>query len=299
MTSSATGRRPGMPGIEVEWKGHVLDCLILTWSTGFHDQRFLWVIADDEATAESFFSEVSAWNAEVRDEVLVFDGGCWSKSDSLFRAIRTATFENLVLAGSLKEEIRDDLSRFFATRETYERHGVPWKRGVLFVGPPGNGKTHAVKALINAMGKPCLYVKSFQAEHATEHDCIRQVVQAGAEVRPLHPRAGRPRLADQRRQSLVLPQRAGWFRGQHRGRRAGDDEPPRAARPGDPRPPEPLRPQVPLRPPGRRGAPGLRPALGRLAGTERSGPPRRAWPRSSRGPRGSRSPTSRSSSCRR
>ena len=70
---------------QVEWKGHVLDCLILTWTAGFQDQRFLWVIADDLATAEGFFSEVSAWNAEIRDEVLVFDGGCWSKSDALFR----------------------------------------------------------------------------------------------------------------------------------------------------------------------------------------------------------------------
>jgi AAA+ superfamily predicted ATPase len=31
-----------------------------------------------------------------------------------------------------------------------------------------------VKALVNAMGKPCLYVKSFQAEYLTEHDAIRR-----------------------------------------------------------------------------------------------------------------------------
>ncbi len=169
---------------EVEWRGKSLEALILTWNTGFRDQTFLWILADDDATADAFFSEVSSWNAEVRDEVLVFDGGCWSKSDSLFRAIRTATFENLVLAGSLKQEIRDDLSRFFATKDTYEQHGVPWKRGVLFVGPPGNGKTHAVKALINSLGKPCLYVKSFQAEHGTEHDCIRQVFKKARKAAP-------------------------------------------------------------------------------------------------------------------
>jgi hypothetical protein len=168
----------------VEWLGHVVDCLILTWTMGFQEHRYLWVIADDEATAARFFSAVSSWNAEVRDEVLVFDGGCWSKSESLFRAIQTATFDNLVLAGTLKDEIRDDLARFFTTRETYEGHGVPWKRGVLFVGPPGNGKTHAVKALINAIGKPCLYVKSFQAEHMTEHDCIRQVFKRARKSAP-------------------------------------------------------------------------------------------------------------------
>jgi ATPase family associated with various cellular activities (AAA) len=160
---------------QVSWKGQSLDALILTWNTGFHDEQYLWVIAEDEAVSGAFFAEVSAWNAELREEVLVFDGGCWCKSDSLFQAIRTATFENLVLAGTLKDEIRDDLSRFFTTRETYQSHGVPWKRGVLFIGPPGNGKTHAVKALINSLGKPCLYVKSFQAEHGTEHDCIRRV----------------------------------------------------------------------------------------------------------------------------
>ena len=121
----------------IVWKGHALDCLILTWTVGFQEQRHLWVIADQETTAEGFYGEVCAWNAELRDEVLVFDGGCWQKSDALFRAIRTATFENLVLAGTLKEEIREDLSRFFVTRETYEEHGVPWKRGVLFVGPAG------------------------------------------------------------------------------------------------------------------------------------------------------------------
>ncbi|WP_422928055.1 AAA family ATPase [Singulisphaera sp. PoT] len=159
----------------IAWRDQILEALILTWSTGFHEQKHLWIIADDEATAEAFFSECSAWNAEIRDEVLVFDGGCWSKSGELFHSIKNATLENLVLSGTLKEEIRDDLSRFFATRATYEQHGVPWKRGVLFVGPPGNGKTHAIKALINALKMPCLYVKSFQADHATEHDCIRQV----------------------------------------------------------------------------------------------------------------------------
>ncbi|MCW2573715.1 MAG: ATPase, central domain protein, partial [Frankiales bacterium] len=167
-----------------EWQGHSFEILFLTWLTGFADKKFAWIVADDESIAKSFFSEVSSWNAEVRDEVLVFDGGCWDKSESLFRSIQSATLDNLVLAGNLKAEIHNDLARFLATRETYERHGVPWKRGVLFVGPPGNGKTHAVKALLNAVGKPCLYVKSFQSEHATEHDCIRQVFKRARKAAP-------------------------------------------------------------------------------------------------------------------
>ncbi len=172
---AGVGKKGRNAWYSISWNGASLQAVLLSWNTGFHEEQNYWLVADDLQTAESFFSEVSSWNAEVRDEVLVFDGGCWSKSDSLFKAIQTATFENLILAGSLKEEIRDDLARFFHTRETYEAHGVPWKRGILFVGPPGNGKTHAVKALINFIKKPCLYVKSFQSEHGTEHQCIRDV----------------------------------------------------------------------------------------------------------------------------
>ena len=250
---------------QVEWKGHVLDCLILTWTAGFQEQRFLWVIADDQATAEGFFSDVSAWNAEIRDEVLVFDGGCWSKSDALFRAIRTATFENLVLAGTLKEEIREDLTRFFAVRETYELHAVPWKRGVLFVGPPGNGKTHAVKALINAIGKPCLYVKSFQAEHMTEHDCIRQAFKRARKSAPCI-------LVLEDLDSLINANNRSFFLNELDGFAANTGvvalattQPSRAPRRLDPRPAEPVRSEVPLRPPRARGAPRLRPALGHVA----------------------------------
>ena len=170
--------------LAVEWRGQVLDVLLMEWSEFRCTTRYYWVLADSQALAERFFEAVCGWCSEIRGEVLAYSGGYWQKSAALFGAIKSATFENLVLPPALKQEIRTDFKQFFSSRKVYERYGVPWKRGVLLIGPPGNGKTHTVKALLNMMGKPCLYVQSFRAQYRTDHDCIREVFKRARETAP-------------------------------------------------------------------------------------------------------------------
>jgi hypothetical protein len=55
---------------------------------------------------------------------------------------------DVVLHGSCYEEIVNDVEQFLASRKLYEEElGIPWKRGLVFHGPPGNGKTCMIRTL--------------------------------------------------------------------------------------------------------------------------------------------------------
>lgn len=161
--------------LNVLWKGQLLDVILITWYEDCGRRRHHWIIADERQVAEEFFKAVCDWGCEVRGEILVFHDGYFQKDKQLFESIKSATFDNLVLPGSLKQQVQDDFQQFLESREVYERYKIPWKRGAIFIGPPGNGKTHTLKALINELGKPCLYVRSFKSDDETEQENISEV----------------------------------------------------------------------------------------------------------------------------
>jgi hypothetical protein len=159
----------------VQWEGSTFDVITLRWEGPMRDAERHYVLAPDRERGEAFYAAVQRWNHELRDEVLVFADGCFSKDQTLFEAIKLASFDQLILEGSFKEQIREDFKFFLGSRELYEEANVPWRRGALFIGPPGNGKTLCVKALIRDLGLPCLYIHSLEARHSTPQRSIEAI----------------------------------------------------------------------------------------------------------------------------
>lgn len=78
----------------------------------------------------------------------------------------------------------DDFSTFLASRDDYARLGVPWKRGVLFLGPPGNGKTHCLRGVLGRLDLPILYVQSFRSRYDTDERNIEEIFDRARRVAP-------------------------------------------------------------------------------------------------------------------
>lgn len=161
--------------VQIEWEGHAMEIVAIgSYGAYCRDVRHF-LIAPTQEVAEAFFEAVCRYTAEVRGEILIFQEGQWGKSEDLFKSIQGTNLDALILPPGLKEAVVGDVEQFFGCREEYARYGIPWKRGIVLIGPPGNGKTHMIKGLVNHMDRPCLYVRSFKSEHQSPYRNINEV----------------------------------------------------------------------------------------------------------------------------
>lgn len=124
-----------------------------------------YVLTHDRRRARELLLAAGRWGADLHGEAWVYDQGYWQKSAELYRSVMQAEWANVILAPAMKRALIDDHLSFFAARDTYARLRVPWKRGVIYHGPPGNGKTISIKATMHMLYDlktpvPTLYVRS-------------------------------------------------------------------------------------------------------------------------------------------
>ena len=159
----------------VTWERVDFEVLTVGILGQFHREERHFVLGPTDELCVEFIEAVCLWCSEVHDEILVFQDGCWNQDRELFTAIKSTTLDSLFLEPEFKAGVLAEFTQFLSSREHFERYRIPWKRGFLFMGPPGNGKTHMIKGIVNRLALPCLYVRNFTSEYGTDEANIRTV----------------------------------------------------------------------------------------------------------------------------
>lgn len=91
----------------------------------------------------------------------------WYGDWQLVDRIRPRSIESVILAGNEHLKILADINDFLSSYDWYVNLGIPYRRGYLCHGEPGNGKTSLVAAIASALGMN-IYILSLQAEGMTD-----------------------------------------------------------------------------------------------------------------------------------
>lgn len=131
--------------VELVWNGHDIHCqvfslvmaqgcpdvyLVATKSLGaFHE--FLLVL--------DRYGQARHKGEEEKKEILVVNG------ENI--PVAASSWDDIMLPSGMARDIRSDVQAFFRNPERYRQLGIPHRRGFVFAGPPGCGKTLTLKTL--------------------------------------------------------------------------------------------------------------------------------------------------------
>ncbi|KAI0082447.1 P-loop containing nucleoside triphosphate hydrolase protein [Panus rudis PR-1116 ss-1] len=151
----------------VAWNEYDFLLYVVRFPQGFGEvtQQFLVHDGSDEP-ARQLLIAAGIWANELHEEIYVFNQGFWQKDHNLWLEVQKANWEEVILKDKFKTAMQKDIRGFFDSEMLYKSLAIPWKRGLIMYGPPGNGKTISMKAIMkdcDAKGYTPLYVRSFQS----------------------------------------------------------------------------------------------------------------------------------------
>ncbi|KAJ6105257.1 hypothetical protein N7523_010067 [Penicillium sp. IBT 18751x] len=116
----------------------------------------------NRAVFESLLEDIQKFNVDSRRGKLLVYSGYQVKADAGWRQMCDEIPrcpDSLALDEGMKEEMIKDVENFFSKNvvELYQKRGISHRRGFLFYGEPGTGKTTCCKWIATLLGLP-LYV---------------------------------------------------------------------------------------------------------------------------------------------
>jgi len=161
----------------LDWEGKEFVVLVVEGKDGtayYPSVVNQYILSASTDATDRLLLAAGKWSNDLHGEIWVFDGGYWQKSAELWDSVSKASWDDVILDETMKESVRSDVDHFFNSRKTYQDLKVPWKRGIIYWGPPGNGKTISIKATMHTLYErkdpiPTLYVRSLSSFGGPEY----------------------------------------------------------------------------------------------------------------------------------
>lgn len=157
--SLAPSRRRGTSVVERDpaWHAEWQDCPIAVWMKG-EPRAFVIANVPYVSFQQGLFSKWKGWlivnrasSTPVLNRLLALIQkpskrvSVWGGDHLRFNP--NYDWDSVVLDPSVVQLVRNDFESFFRREHWFREHGLPFRRGYLFYGPPGNGKTTVIKVM--------------------------------------------------------------------------------------------------------------------------------------------------------
>ena len=117
----------------------------------------------------------------IRESNVSDDGALYSTGRS-FRSVKSSSWDDLVLDEPVLQLVKGDYESFFAREAWFRTLKLPFRRGYLLHGPPGNGKTSVIRAMLSRRGMRGLTLNFFSPN--TDDDDLQKMFERAADCAP-------------------------------------------------------------------------------------------------------------------
>lgn len=130
--------------VHIEWEQQPIHVFAFTVLCGYGWNDVFMVATQSNKVLRAFHQAIASYARTVRlkstpREIFVVNGEDIQ--------VRPVSWDDVMLPPGLLEDIRSNLLGFFRSGEMYHKLDLPYRRGFLFAGPPGCGKTATLRAL--------------------------------------------------------------------------------------------------------------------------------------------------------